>query len=455
MSVIISSSDEMRRQAIQRRFRPRDSEWPVRVAMLRFGRLLLAAIVSCWLTVTGASAQVLSMDRIGPASVQSTAFGPVLATPEGQTLYWWPRDETTPGKSQCTDERFSSYRHVTGAEVYFPRPDSRGSCADKWPPFTAPEGAEPVGDWSLISREDGARQWAYRGKPLHTSIKDGQPGEVNGLSVTVTSYGGWEPAMAPLGMPPGVKLRRTVKGVILTTDNDVPLYRKACTDCPQAALTPLLAAAMMNPGGDWSVSRGSGGIHQYSYQGQAVYQGREPLRGISGSRLSVPEGWEVLLYQPAVALPAAVESRFSLIGDIYTNRQGMALYVFYCESGKERLPCDDPGDAAAYWSVICSAPATCADLWQPFTAGPDARASGEWSIVEVPHPVYHDPLGLTYEDGNPNPRVRQWAYRGRPVYTYTEDLEPAQILGHRINALPGAGFYAIRVPGNDDPALAR
>lgn len=27
----------------------------------------------------------------------------------------------------------------------------------------------------------------------------------------------------------------------------------------------------------------SRGIHQYSYQGQAVYQGREPLRGISGS----------------------------------------------------------------------------------------------------------------------------------------------------------------------------
>lgn len=451
MTVISSVADKTHTQGVNRCFSRPGTGGRVRAA----GRLLCMGLLSCWVAVTWAAAQVPSAGGFGPASIQSTAFGPVLATPEGKTLYWWPRDETTPGKSQCSDERSSSYRHVTGAQVYFPRPDSRGSCADKWPPFIASDGARPEGEWSLIARDDGARQWAYRGKPLHASVKDSQPGEVNGLSVTVTSYGGWEPAMAPLGMPPGVKLRRVVKGIILTTGNDVPLYRPACEECPREALEPLVAGAMATASGDWSVDRGAGGIPQYSYQGRAVYQGREPLRGISGSHVPTLEGWEVLLYQPAAELPEAVESRFSLIGDIFTNQQGMALYVFHCESGTEHLPCDDPGDAAAYWSVICSAPATCADLWRPFTAGPDARASGEWSIVEIPHPVYHDPLGLTYEADNPNPRVRQWAYRGRPVYTYTQDLEPAQILGHNINALPGSGFYAIRVPGNDDPALAR
>lgn len=431
----------------------------------RFGRLLarfpgslvILALLSWFLLAHEALAQVPSSGQIGPATVQATAFGPVLATPSGNTLYWWPRDETTPGKSQCTDERSSTYRHVTGATVYFPRPDSRGSCADKWPPFIAAEGAKPVGDWSLIARGDGERQWAYRGRPLHASIKDSQPGDVNGLSVTVTSYGGWQPAMAPLQMPPGVKLKRTVGGVIITTDNDVPLYRRVCVedDCTDDTLQPLLAAGMSEASGDWSVGRGEGGIRQYSYRGQAVYTGRVPLRGISGVRAPVLEGWEVLLYQPATPLPEAVDSRFSLIGDIYTNREGMALYVFHCESGMERLPCDDPGDAAAYWSIICSTPETCAGLWQPFAAAPDAAASGEWSIVEVPHPVYDDPLGLTHEADNSNPRVRQWAYRGRPVYTYTEDLEPGQVLGHHITALPGSAFYAIRVPGNDDPALAR
>jgi predicted lipoprotein with Yx(FWY)xxD motif len=395
--------------------------------------------------------------RLGPAVVQMTEFGPVLANEEGRTLYSWPRDRSTPGRSQCTDEQFSKYRHVTGVDIYFPRPESRGSCVDKWPPFLASESAKASGDWSLIERDDGSIQWAYRGLPLHTSVKDQRPGEVNGLSVKVNSYGGWEPVSAPLDMPPGVKLLRTSVGVVMATEDDRPLYTRSSDQCEGCVGSePLVAGALIDRIGEWSVVKGTGGIRQYAFRGTPVYVGKNSLSGISGSRLEEPDGWKAVIYRHAAPVPPEIETQFSLIGDIYTNSDGMALYVFHCESGNERLPCDDPGEAAAYWSIICGAPEVCAERWRPFVAGPGASASGEWTITTIPHPVYSDSKGLTYDkEDNSSALVRAWAFRGRPTYTFTDDLEPAQILGHRIGGLPGSSFYAIRVPGNNDPALAR
>ncbi len=35
-----------------------------------------------------------------------------------------------------------------------------------------------MGDWTIIIRDDGARQWAYKDKPVYTYANDaaGQPG---------------------------------------------------------------------------------------------------------------------------------------------------------------------------------------------------------------------------------------------------------------------------------------
>jgi predicted lipoprotein with Yx(FWY)xxD motif len=47
-----------------------------------------------------------------------------------------------------------------------------GTCANTWPPVTAPADAHRVGDWSAIARRDGSRQWAYKGKPVYTYVHD-------------------------------------------------------------------------------------------------------------------------------------------------------------------------------------------------------------------------------------------------------------------------------------------
>jgi predicted lipoprotein with Yx(FWY)xxD motif len=65
-------------------------------------------------------------------------------SPDGKPLYTFANDRT-PGKSACN-----------------------GACATAWPPLAADAGAANDGEWTVITRDDGSKQWAYKGKPLYT-----------------------------------------------------------------------------------------------------------------------------------------------------------------------------------------------------------------------------------------------------------------------------------------------
>lgn len=82
----------------------------------------------------------------------------VWADAKGMTLYTFDKD--TPGKSVCN-----------------------GTCAKNWPPLLAEGDAMSMGDWTVITRDDRAKQWAYKGKPLCSWIKDTKPGETTGDGV--------------------------------------------------------------------------------------------------------------------------------------------------------------------------------------------------------------------------------------------------------------------------------
>ena len=44
----------------------------------------------------------------------------------------------------------------------------------------AATGAAASGDWSIVTRDDGGKQWAYKGMPLYAWIKDAKPGDRTG-----------------------------------------------------------------------------------------------------------------------------------------------------------------------------------------------------------------------------------------------------------------------------------
>ncbi|MBP7065335.1 hypothetical protein [Ferrovibrio sp.] len=93
---------------------------------------------------------------MAPATTGSSALGNVLTDAKGMTLYTFDRD-ATPGKSACN-----------------------GPCATNWPPLMAATDAKPMGDWTIITRDDGGKQWAYKGKPLYAWSKDTKPGDTTG-----------------------------------------------------------------------------------------------------------------------------------------------------------------------------------------------------------------------------------------------------------------------------------
>lgn len=117
---------------------------------LFFGSALFAGLL---IAATGALAQTAA-----PAKVADTSKGQALVDAKGMTLYTFDRD--TAGKSNCN-----------------------GQCAQNWPPLMAAANASASGDWSVVTRDDGSKQWAYKGKPLYLWVKDTKPGEVTGDGV--------------------------------------------------------------------------------------------------------------------------------------------------------------------------------------------------------------------------------------------------------------------------------
>jgi predicted lipoprotein with Yx(FWY)xxD motif len=90
-----------------------------------------------------------------PAMMRPSAIGQILTDDKGMTLYTLKGDEN--GQSTCYDR-----------------------CATLWPPLWADANDKPTGNFTITTRKDGTRQWAYNGKPLYLWQRDKQPGDVTG-----------------------------------------------------------------------------------------------------------------------------------------------------------------------------------------------------------------------------------------------------------------------------------
>ena len=49
-----------------------------------------------------------------------------------------------------------------------------------WTPVLAKDDDKSIGDWTVYQRQDGRKQWAYKGQLLYYNINDHKPGELNG-----------------------------------------------------------------------------------------------------------------------------------------------------------------------------------------------------------------------------------------------------------------------------------
>ena len=83
----------------------------------------------------------------------------ILVDNAGMTVYTFDKDVANSGKSTCN-----------------------GACAANWPAVPAGD-AQVSAPYSTVTREDGSKQLAYKGKPLYLFAADKKPGDRKGDKV--------------------------------------------------------------------------------------------------------------------------------------------------------------------------------------------------------------------------------------------------------------------------------
>jgi predicted lipoprotein with Yx(FWY)xxD motif len=98
-----------------------------------------------------------AVDDLGSAPVKIDKIDGLVTDLKGMTLYTFDKDVAGDGKSACN-----------------------GPCATLWPPFAAGANEVMGADFKVITREDGTKQWTYKGMPLYLYSKDTKPGDKTG-----------------------------------------------------------------------------------------------------------------------------------------------------------------------------------------------------------------------------------------------------------------------------------
>jgi predicted lipoprotein with Yx(FWY)xxD motif len=353
---------------------------------LSYRRLVASILLLCPLTV-------LAQDSL-PADIDVVPMGAgrLFVSQQGLTLYTYKRDSEQPGTSVCVDE-----------------------CATLWPPVIALEGAEAVGEWSVIRRQDGSQQWAYKGRPVYRYTKDTHPGAMIGEKASGT----WDVLFEPESTPPGISIKGSLDGQILvdlrgntvhTSDSDV--CDKHCVKDWRPLEAPWMAAPI---DANWSVTRRDDGLTQWTYKDQPLFTYAGDMTGVASGDRDVP-GWPVVLLQEGPELPDWVTIQETDFGAVLADANRMTLYYLVSDPQQiERETCD----------------AQCEEInWQPVTVLSGDKPVGNWSTTES-------------VDG-----TRQWTYLGRPVFTYLHDELPGDINGDKFGAGSGVrGGWAAIVQG--------
>jgi predicted lipoprotein with Yx(FWY)xxD motif len=90
-------------------------------------------------------------------------------------------------------------------------------------------------------------------------------------------------------------------------------------------------------------------------------------------------------------------------GKVWTGVGDMTLYTF---------------DKDTKGAMTSACTGKCIEAWPPFLAAADAKAEGDWTIVDAAD-----------KDGKP---VKMWAYDGWPLYYYVKDAAPGDVTGDGV-----------------------
>lgn len=353
---------------------------------------------------------VSSVTLAKPASVtlEQRGHGWVLVDAKGMSLYTTVKDQQ-PGKSACVE-----------------------LCATVWPPLLVGPDEEGAAndEWSILVRDDGARQWAFAGQPLYRYSRDLAPGDSYGSDVDNE----WTVATQLIARPAAFAVSRNELGYVLAdARSGLTLYRAtkdrpgktACEDdCLQTWL-PQRAPLMAANEGDWSVIQRADGIRQWAYRGHALYRYVGDLEpGETNGHRVDEKHWQAAILEPAPPMPSWVTEQGSDGGPLLADPNGKTLYGRTESRNRAAVGLAPPttavGGGAAGKAAPAPAPkrpncgAECpGSPWSPVLAQEHDEPVGNWSIVDR-------------ADGK-----KQWAFKGEALYTHARDSMPGMLNGVR------------------------
>ena len=309
--------------------------------------------------------------------------------------------------------------------------DCNGGCAETWPPLFADPGATAGGQFTVIERDDGTRQWAIDGLPLYFFTPDLAAGDTNGegagdvwyvarpqpFTAADSSLG---PIVAAATSVPGLDVdgaptleRADLEGFSLyvfdndrlDTDGDGAGDSDCNGGCAQT-WPPLFADAGARPVGNYSLIARDDGARQWALNGEPIYFfANDAAPGdVNGDQAGTV--WQLARRAPLQVVTDAVhgdifEARGKIAdvdgngerADTTTDKTGFTLYRF--DDDRNDAEGDGPGDSDCNGG--------CAVTWPPLYAEDSDNPVGDFGIIDR-------------EDGS-----RQWTYRGDPLYFFTGD----------------------------------
>jgi predicted lipoprotein with Yx(FWY)xxD motif len=430
----------------------------------------MAAIRSKFLLAAGVSiiaAAAVQAATEGTSQAQGSAVDAAFATPDGITLQ-------PLGKAQGYDlgkqtaaflaREQIAYADAKGMTLYTYAKDQPGrsncvdACAAQWKPLPASAEAKPYGNWTIIARADGSRQWALKGEPVYTYVKDVDPGSVGGNSPArfgARRIGGdgkpvgggirgagvhakpdvplpadWKPALVfpvtDMKMPDGIGVREVPDafGLVLVNYKDQTLYTfdgdptKDKDFNKDGKWTPAAAPQLSDPVGDFAFALRADGVKQWTYKGRGLYTYAGDYAADDAYGVGADPHWTVAsvvrYYMPAnVALyntPGQGKILATTGGKTLYKRDGYILQSGGGHSLRRGQPQRPAVGRDIGINALCDA--DCQKVWHPFLAPADARPRGFWSVAARP-------------DG-----TKQWVYQGYALWTYDQDKKPGDMHGN-------------------------
>jgi len=199
-------------------------------------------------------------------------------------------------KSLMTSNGYGLVTADTGMPMYVlgSAPKDPGA----WTPVYAPLIAAPLGDFTVVTRDDGKRQWAYRGERLYTFNADYSQNDINGTLAQpdariALAYRHFIPDSISIGVYP-------LRGPLMTTSDGLAVYTQTryhlqyggrhmrdgyrytyldakgvgVLGCDQKCVDtwrPVLAPSDARSAGFWEVATRPDGQKQWVYRGSLLY----------------------------------------------------------------------------------------------------------------------------------------------------------------------------------------